>query len=64
MAAYEPLQRAGFFGTGVTGLMGGYPAQYNFQQTPTPSPLVTAVQAGTGLAGLYGNLKLAQALGR
>ena len=63
MAAYEPLQRAGFFGTGVTGLMGGYPAQYNFQQTPQASPLSTALQAGTGLAAIYGNLKLGQALG-
>ena len=24
-AAYEPLERLGFFGQGVTGLMGGYP---------------------------------------
>ena len=29
-AAYEPLERLGFFGQGVTGLMGGYPAQYQF----------------------------------
>jgi hypothetical protein len=63
MAAYDPMQRAGFFGSQVTGLMGGYPAQHNFQQTPSPSPLTTAVRAGTGLAGLWGNLKLAQALG-
>jgi len=63
MAAYEPMQRAGFYGSQVTGLMGGYPAQYNFQQQPSPSPLTTAVQAGTGLAGLWGNLALAKALG-
>ena len=41
-AAYEPLERLGFFGQGVTGLMGGYPAQYNFQSTPPASPLQTA----------------------
>ena len=64
MAAYDPMQRAGFYGSQVTGLMGGYPAQYTFQQQPTPSPLSTALQAGTGLASIYGNLKLAQALGR
>ena len=63
MAAYEPMQRAGFFGSQVTGMMGGYPAQYQFQQQPSPSPLTTAVQAGTGLAGLWGNLALARALG-
>ena len=34
-AAYEPLERLGFFGQGVTGLMGGYPAQYQFSQTTT-----------------------------
>ena len=63
MAAYEPMQRAGFFGSQVTGMMGGYPAQYQFQHQPSPSPLTTAVQAGTGLAGLWGNLALARALG-
>ena len=39
-AAYEPLERLGFFGQGVTGLMGGYPAQYQFSQTPPASPFV------------------------
>lgn len=53
-AAYEPYQRLGFFGTGVTGLMGGYPAQYQFQQTPSPSPLQTALGVGSTLAGIYG----------
>jgi len=62
-AAYDPMQRAGFYGSQVTGLMGGYPAQYNFQQQPQSSPLSTALQAGTGLASIYGNLKLGQYLG-
>ena len=56
-AAYEPLERLGFFGQGVTGLMGGYPAQYNFQSTPPASPLQTALGVGTGLAGIFGALK-------
>ena len=56
-AAYEPLERLGFFGQGVTGLMGGYPAQYQFSQTPPASPLQTALGLGTGLAGLFGALK-------
>ena len=56
-AAYEPLERLGFFGQGVTGLMGGYPAQYQFSQTPPASPLQTALGFGTGLAGIFGALK-------
>ena len=56
-AAYEPLERLGFFGQGVTGLMGGYPAQYQFSQTPAASPLQTALGLGTGLAGIFGALK-------
>jgi len=56
-AAYEPLERLGFFGQGVTGLMGGYPAQYQFTQQPPASPLQTALGLGTGLAGIFGALK-------
>jgi len=56
-AAYEPLERLGFFGQGVTGLMGGYPAQYQFSATPPASPLQTALGLGTGLAGIFGALK-------
>ena len=56
-AAYEPLERLGFFGQGVTGLMGGYPALYRFDQTPAASPLQTALGLGTGLAGIFGALK-------
>jgi hypothetical protein len=56
-AAYEPLERLGFFGQGVTGLMGGYPAQYQFTSTPPASPLQTALGLGTGLAGIFGALK-------
>ena len=56
-AAFEPLDRLGFFGSGVTGLLGGYPAQFQFGQTPPASPLQTALGLGTGLAGIFGALK-------
>ena len=61
-AAYEPMQRAGFFGSQVTGLMGGYPARYQFTQQPEPSPLSSALQAGTGLASIFGNIALGKKL--
>ena len=53
MKAYEPLERLGIFGQGVTGLMGGYPAQYQFTQQPNASPLAQALGTGATLAGLY-----------
>ena len=56
-AAYEPLERLGFFGSGVTGLMGGYPGQFQFGQTPKADPLQTALGLGTGLAGIFGALR-------
>ena len=55
-AAYEPYERLGFFGSGVTGLMGGYPGQYQFSSVPNPTPLQTALGVGTTLAGIYGAL--------
>ncbi len=53
MKAYEPLERLGIFGQGVTGLMGGYPAQYQFTSQPNSSPLAQALGVGSTLAGLY-----------
>ena len=55
-AAYEPYQRLGTYGAGVSSLISGYPAQYQSGQTPNASPLQTALGVGTGLAGLYGGL--------
>jgi hypothetical protein len=55
-AAFEPYERMGFFGQGATGLMGGYPAQYQFSSVPNPSPLQTALGTGATLAGIYGAL--------
>ena len=56
MKAYEPLERLGIYGQGVTGLMGGYPAQYQFSQQPNASPLAQALGIGASLGGLYGKL--------
>ena len=56
MAAYEPLERLGIYGQGVTGLMGGYPAQYQFTNQPNASPLASALGIGSTLGGIYGNI--------
>jgi hypothetical protein len=53
-AAFEPYERMGFYGSGVTGIMGGYPGQYQFSSVPNPTPLQTALGAGSTLAGIYG----------
>jgi len=57
MQAYEPYERLGFLGQGLTGIMGGYGNQYQFQQQPNPTPLQTALGTGATLAGIYGALK-------
>ena len=49
----QPLALAQQLGQGVMGLISGYPAQFQTQQTPTPSPLQTALGAGATLAGVY-----------
>ena len=56
LAAYEPLERLGMYGQGVTGLMGGYPAQYQFTAQPNASPLGTALGIGAAGAGIYRNI--------
>ena len=57
MAAFEPQERVGFYGQGVTGLMGGYPAQTTTTNIPNPTPLQTALGVGSTLAGIYGTVK-------
>jgi len=49
----QPLQLSQTLGQGVMGLISGYPAQFQTQSTPTPSPLQTALGAGATLAGVY-----------
>jgi|TARA_Y100000296_G_scaffold34541_1_gene40051 hypothetical protein len=56
MAAYEPYERLGFLGQGLTGLMGGYPQQYTSTIQPDPSPLASALGIGSTLGGLFGNI--------
>ena len=57
MDVYEPYERLGFYGQGLTGLMGGYPAQYQFSSVPNPTPLQTAMGTGATLAGIYGAVR-------
>ena len=56
MAAFEPYERMGYYGTGVTGLMGGYPGQYQWSAQPNPTPLQNALGIGATLGGIYGNV--------
>ena len=57
MAAFEPQERLGFYGQGVTGLMGGYPVRSTTTNIPNPTPLQTALGVGSTLAGIYGAVK-------
>jgi len=57
MAAFEPQERVGFYGQGVTGLMGGYPVRSTTTNIPNPTPLQTALGVGSTLAGIYGTVK-------
>ena len=56
MGLYEPMERLGWLGSGLTGLMGGMGPQYQFQQQPNASPLATALGIGSTLGGIYGNV--------
>jgi len=49
----QPLTAAQAFGTGVTGLIAGYPGQTTQVTQPSPNPLATAIGAGGTLAGIY-----------
>ena len=56
MKAYEPYERLGYLGQGVTGLLGGYPGQYQSTVTSNPTPLQSALGIGATGAGIYGAL--------
>ena len=49
----QPLTAAQAYGTGVTGLIAGYPGQTTQVVAPSPSPIATAIGAGGTLAGIY-----------
>ncbi len=57
MAAYEPMERWGYLGQGIAGMLAGYPAQYQSQVQPNPSPLASALGIASTAGGLYGNIK-------
>ena len=56
MEAYEPYERLGYLGTGVTGLLGGYPGQYQSTVMPNPTLMQSAFGIGATGAGIYGAL--------
>ena len=49
----QPLTAAQTLGSGIMGLISGYPGGTQTQMQPTPSPLQTALSAGATLAGIY-----------
>jgi len=51
--AYQPLQATQALGSGVMGLISGYPQQTQQTITPSPSPLSTALGTASTLAGIY-----------
>jgi len=51
---YQPLTTAQQYGSGIMGLISGYPGQQTVGQTPVPGIAQTAIGAGTTLASLYG----------
>jgi hypothetical protein len=57
MQAMEPYERMGQYGAGVTGLISGYPGQYQTSTMPNPTPLQTALGTGAVLSGIYGNIR-------
>ena len=56
-ATFLPQEQLDRFAGQVTGIMGGYPAQFASTNVPNPTPLQTALGIGTTLAGIYGGLK-------
>ena len=57
MTAMEPYERMGQYGSGVTGLIAGYPGQYQTSTMPNPTPLQTALGTGAVFGGIYGNIR-------
>ena len=56
LAAFEPYERLGTFGSGIAQLISGYPGRQTFTSVPNPTPLQTALGVGSTLAGIYGNV--------
>jgi len=49
----QPLQATQALGSGITGLIAGYPGTQQTTTAPSPTPLQTALGAGATLAGIY-----------
>ena len=64
LKAYEPYERLGYLGSGVTGIMGGYPGQYQSTVMPNPTPLQSALGIGSTLAGMYSKFNPAPLFGK
>ena len=64
LQAYEPYERLGYLGSGVTGIMGGYPGQYQSTVAPNPTPLQSALGIGSTLAGIYSKFNPAPMFGK
>ena len=56
-AAFLPQENIQRYAGQVAGLMGGYPGQTQQNFVPNPSPLQTALGAGSAIAGIFGALK-------
>jgi hypothetical protein len=56
MGIYEPYERMGYIGSGLSGLMQGMGPQYQFSTQPNQTPLQTALGIGTTLGGIYGDV--------
>ena len=56
-ATFLPQEQLDRFAGQVTGIMGGYPAQFQSTNVPNPTPLQTALGIGTTLAGVYTGFK-------
>ena len=61
-ATFLPQEQLDRFAGQVTGIMGGYPAQFQTTNVPNPTPLQTALGVGSTLAGIYGALNPAQTI--
>ena len=53
----QPLAATQQLGSGITGLVAGYPGGIQTQTQPTPTGLQTALSTGATLAGIYGALR-------
>jgi len=63
--AYQPLQAAQQYGSGVMGLISGYPQRESTSPIPpSPSPLSTALGVGSTLAGIYRAINPAPLFGK